>query len=148
MGKALYLMYHLNPNYIIGLVDGEGSFTVYVNLNKSQNRRVRVEPKFYLKLTEEDKDILYQLQKFFGCGSVYFQKDTRPNHKNCFRYEVYNREDLNQIIIPFFQKNKLKFPTKKRDFEIFCELMEMINNGGHLKDVGLRKMFNLKQKMH
>lgn len=141
-------MYHLNPDYIIGLVDGEGSFTVYINPNKKHNRRVRAEPKFYVKLTEEDKEILYQLQKFFDCGSVYFQKDTRPNHKNCFRYEVYNREDLNQVIIPFFKEHILKFPTKKRDFEIFCELMEMINRSDHLKEVGLRKMFQLKQKMH
>ncbi len=141
-------MYQLDPNYIVGLVDGEGSFTVYVNLNKNQNRRVRVEPKFYLKLTEEDKDILYQLQKFFKCGSVYFQKDTRPNHKNCYRYEVYNRDDLNKVIIPFFKKNKLKFSTKKGDFETFCELMEMINRNDHLSTLGLRKIFALKQTMH
>ena len=141
-------MYHLDPNYIVGLVDGEGSFTVYVNLNNNLNRRVRVEPKFYLKLTEEDKEILYKLQKFFKCGSVYFQKDTRPNHKNCYRYEVYNRDDINKIIIPFFKQNELKFSTKKRDFKIFCELMEMINKNDHLEKVGLRKMFDLKQTMH
>ncbi len=141
-------MQKINPNYIVGLVDGEGSFTVYVNLNKNKSRRVRVEPKFYVKLIEEDRDILYQLQKFFGVGSVYFQKDTRPNHKNCYRYEVYNRDDLNRVIIPFFTKHHLKFSSKKGDFKIFCKLMKMINNEEHLKDIGLKKMFLLKQKMH
>lgn len=141
-------MQKINPNYIVGLVDGEGSFTVYVNLNKNKFRRVRVEPKFYIKLIEEDKDILYKLQKFFGVGSVYFQKDTRPNHKNCYRYEVYNRDELNRIIIPFFTKNQLKFSSKKGDFKIFCKLMKMINQEAHLNNVGLKKMFLLKQKMH
>jgi hypothetical protein len=141
-------MYQLNPSYIVGLVDGEGSFTVYVNLKNNLNRRVRVEPKFYIKLTEEDKEILHQVQKFFKCGSVYFQKDTRPNHKNCYRYEVYNRDDINKVIIPFFKQNELKFSTKKRDFKIFCELVEMINKNDHLNNQGLKKMFDLKQTMH
>jgi hypothetical protein len=141
-------MQEINPNYIVGLVDGEGSFTVYINLNKNKSRRVRVEPKFYIKLIEEDKDILYKLQKFFGVGSVYFQKDTRANHKNCYRYEVYNRDDLKKVIIPFFMKHQLKFPSKEEDFRIFCKLMEMINNDEHLSDIGLKKMFLLKQQMH
>ena len=141
-------MQKINPNYVVGLVDGEGSFTVYVNLNKNKSRRVRVEPKFYIKLIEEDKDILYKLQKFFGVGSVYFQKDTRPNHKNCYRYEVYNRGDLNNVIIPFFAQHRLKFSSKKEDFKIFCTLMAMINKEEHLTNVGLKKMFLLKQQMH
>ena len=144
-------MQNLDPKYVIGLVDGEGSFTVYIRDPKSKTkvkRRVTVEPKFYLKLVEEDKEILYCLQKFFGCGSVYFQKDIRPNHKNCYRYEVYRRDDILNIIIPFFRKNTLQFSSKKRDFEIFCQLMEMINNHEHLSGNGLMNMYKLKQLMH
>jgi len=148
--KELTQMHNLNPDYIIGLVDGEGSFTVYVRnpLKSSQNRRVKVEPKFYLKLIEKDKEILYQLQQFFGCGSVYFQKDSRPNHQNCYRYEVYNRNELRTVIIPFFKKHMLKFPSKRNDFTIFCKMFELIENGSHLKESGLKKLFALKQTMH
>ncbi len=143
-------MQKINPDYIIGLVDGEGSFTVYVrNPSKvSLTRRVHIEPKFYLKLIEKDKKILYQLKDFFGCGSVYFQKDTRPNHQNCYRYEVYNRNDLKLVIIPFFKKHKLKFPSKKKDFDIFCKMFSMVDKGEHLKESGLKKLFKLKQRMH
>ena len=143
-------MHYLNPDYIIGLVDGEGSFTVYVRnpLKVSLTRRVQVEPKFYLKLIEKDKEILYQLKDFFGCGSVYFQKDNRPNHQNCYRYEVYNRNDLREVIIPFFKKHILKFPSKKNDFDIFCKMFLMIDRGEHLKESGLSKLFELKQRMH
>ena len=144
-------MRNLNPDYIVGLVDGEGSFTVYIRdpkLPRSKSRRVTVEPKFYVKLIDKDKEILYQLQKFFGCGSVYFQKDNRPNHQNCYRYEVYNRNDLVKIIIPFFKKNKLKFVSKKNDFYIFCKMMKMIVKNNHLNDKGLKLLFDLKQLMH
>ena len=144
-------MQNLKPDYIVGLVDGEGSFTVYVrNIDSSKEikRRVVVEPKFYVKLIEKDKKILYSLQKFFGCGSVYFQKDSRPNHQHCYRYEVYRRDDLLNVIIPFFKENKLKFVSKRKDFQIFCLMMKMIQKGEHLTPVGLRKLFLTKQKMH
>lgn len=145
-------MKEITPDYIVGLVDGEGSFTVYVrdpySDQKQQKRRVVIEPKFYVKLIEKDKEILESLQKFFGCGSIYFQKDSRPNHQNCYRYEVYNRSDLLTVIIPFFKKNRLQFPSKRNDFELFCQMMEMIAREEHKSERGLKKLFAIKQKMH
>ena len=141
----------LNPNYIVGLVDGEGSFTVYVRNPdevKKVKRRTRAEPRFYLKLIEKDKDILYELKNFFGCGNVYFQIDKRENHQNCYRYEVGNRNDLENIIIPFFKKNRLKLMSKRKDFEIFCKIMNEIRKGEHLTKSGLKSLYQLKQKMH
>jgi hypothetical protein len=144
-------MKKLSPEYVVGLVDGEGSFTVYIrNIDSIApvKRRVVVEPKFYIKLVETDKVVLEKIRDFFGCGSVYFQKDTRPNHKNCYRYEVYKREDLINKIIPFFTKHPLFFPSKAKDFTIFCKLMKMIEQGTHSTESGLRKMFAVKQAMH
>jgi hypothetical protein len=141
----------LNANYVLGLVDGEGSFTVYVNnpeISTARKRRVRIEPKFYVKLVEEDKKILYEFQKFFSCGNVYYQKDSRTNHKDCYRFEVGSRKDIIESIIPFFSANKLKFETKKRDFNIFCKIVESIKQNEHLTDQGLLKLFKLKQQMH
>lgn len=143
----------LNDKYVVGLVDGEGSFTVYVRnitatTNSFRKRRVRIEPKFYVKLVETDKQILYEMKEFFGCGNVYFQKDSRKNHKNCYRYEVSNRNDLIKIIIPFFKRNLLMFPSKTKDFKIFCQIMEGIKRGKHLNDKGLMSLYRMKQKMH
>ena len=141
----------LNPNYIVGLVDGEGSFTVYIRNpkeSKVKKRRVRAEPKFYLKLVARDKKALYSLREFFGCGSVYFQKDKRANHQDCYRYEVVNRNDIKKIIIPFFQKYQLHLPSKIKDFKIFRMITKRIEKGDHLTTSGLRALYTLKQKMH
>ncbi len=138
-------------DYVVGLVDGEGSFTVYVCdrvRSRAAKRRVRVEPRFYLKLVAHDREILEALQRFFGCGNVYFQKDNRKNHQHCYRFEVTNRHDLNLVIIPFFRKNLPKFPSKRKDFDIFCDLMERINRGEHLTDRGLETLYRIKQQMH
>ena len=141
----------LNSNYVVGLTDGEGSFTAYVknpDSVKVAKRRTKVEPRFFLKLIEKDKKILFELKKFFGCGNVYFQKDKRANHQNCYRYEVANRNDLEKIIIPFFKRNSLKLRSKKSDFEIFCQILKMVQRNEHLQESGLRKIYLLKQKMH
>lgn len=141
----------LSKDYIVGLVDGEGSFTAFVrNLDQSTERirRTRVEPRFYVRLVERDKIILDALKNYFGCGRVYFQKDRRKNHQDCYRFEVFNRKEIKEKIIPFFKENQLRFPSKRKDFRIFCELMERIKKGEHLTESGLRKIFKLKQKMH
>lgn len=68
-------MHMLNSDYVVGLVDGEGSFTVYLrnpDEKKTVKRRVKAEPRSYLNLIEKDKNILYELRKFFGCGKVYY----------------------------------------------------------------------------
>src|SRR3989344_909450 len=141
----------LSKDYIVGLTDGEGSFTAFVrNIDQSTERirRTRIEPRFYVRLVERDKTILDALKNYFGCCSIYFQKDRRKNHQDCYRYEVFNRKEIQEKIIPFFKENRLRFPSKRKDFKIFCELMERIERGEHLTESGLRKIFQLKQKMH
>ena len=140
-----------NQHYVVGLVDGEGSFTVYVRNpkeNKIVKRRVKAEPRFFLKLIEKDRKVLFGLKKFFGCGNIYFQKDKRKNHQNCYRYEVVNRKDLRNTIIPFFKKHPLKTMSRQKDFIIFCNLIGLIEKGEHLNKKGLKKLYRLKQKMH
>lgn len=141
----------LTKDYIVGLVDGEGSFTAYVynpNKDNGRKRRTRAEPKFFLKLVEKDKVILDDLKKFFNCGNVYFQKDNRKNHHNCYRFEITKREHLEKVIIPFFKKNRLRFPSKLKDFKIFCEIVKKIRKEEHLTNAGLSNLYKLKQKMH
>src|SRR3990167_9046970 len=106
----------LSNEYVLGLVDGEGSFNIRVNRHK---RRARVELKFSLKLRHQDKGILDELQRFFVCGNVYIQRDKRENHSLCYRFEVQNRKDITKKIIPFFKENSPKIPSRKRDFELF-----------------------------
>jgi hypothetical protein len=131
----------LNKNYVIGLVDGEGSFNVRVNDKK---RRAKVELKFSLKLRHQDKEILDELQKFFGCGNIYIQRDKRANHSLCYRFEVQNKEEIIKKIIPFFKKNSPKIQSRKKDFELFEQITELSQKA----PVDLKKIQKLKEQMH
>ena len=132
----------LDNNYIVGLVDGEGSFNVRINPNK--NRRAKVELKFSLKLRYQDKEILNELKEFFGCGNVYIQNDKRENHSLCYRFEVQNKNEIFEKMIPFFNENPPLIASRKRDFELFKKIVELVKN----EPTDFEKIQILKQQMH
>ena len=131
----------LEKEYVLGLVDGEGSFNARIN---QQRRRAKVELKFSLKLRHQDKEVLDELQKFFGCGKVYIQNDKRANHSLCYRFEVQNKKEIVEKIIPFFEQNCPRLPSRKRDFELFKQIAELLQNDS----VNLEKVEELKSQMH
>ena len=132
----------LSADYVLGLVDGEGSFNVRVN--QQATRRAKVELKFSLKLRHQDKEILDALQQFFGCGKVYIQNDKRVNHSLCYRFEVQNKKEIIEKIIPFFEANKPKLPSRMRDFELFMRITELAKQDS----VDFEQIENLKAQMH
>ncbi len=112
----------LNKEYVLGLVDGEGSFNVSINDKK---RKAKISLRFSLKLRHQDKEILEKLQEFFECGNIYIQRDKRANHSLCYRFEVQNKKEIFEKIIPFFEENSPLIPSRKKDFELFKEIASL-----------------------
>jgi len=131
----------MEKEYVLGLVDGEGCFNVRIN---RQRRRARVELKFSLKLRHQDKEVLDELQRFFGCGKVYIQNDRRANHSLCYRFEVQNKKEIVEKIIPFFEQNCPRLPSRKKDFELFKKIAELSKDSF----ADLDKIERLKSQMH
>jgi hypothetical protein len=136
----------LTADYVLGLVDGEGSFAVH--FNQSQRRRAKVEPRFCLKLRAEDRILLDELREFFECGQIYIQRDRRPNHNLCYRFEVSNRRELFEKIIPFFEQHPPRSPSKQRDFALFRQVLTLVRQDAHLSEDGLESMRQLAAQMH
>ena len=132
----------LTADYVVGLVDGEGSFNVRINEHK--NRKAKIELKFSLKLRHQDKEILDELQRFFNCGKVYIQRDKRKNHSLCYRFEVQNKKEIIEKIIPFFEENPPKTNSRKKDFELFKKISMLSQED----NIDFEKIRNLKSQMH
>jgi len=49
---------------------------------------------------------------------------------------------------PIFKKYKLKFQSKQKDFEIFCDLMKRFKKKEHYTLEGLRNLLKIKSQMH
>ncbi len=136
----------LSEDYIVGLTDGEGCFYVEVR-PPSITHDTRVEMHFYIKLREDEFPLLLEVQKFFGCGGVYYQKEYRVNQRNCYRFGVTAQKDLQEKIIPFFDKYSLK-SQKLRNYLLFRQIALMVKNNEHRVEGGLEKIRLLKSQMN
>jgi len=137
----------IDANYIVGLTDGEGCFYVNVRPPGVKKFNYRVETHFYIKLRRDEYPLLKKIQEFFGYGAIYFQKEKRKNHSACYRYEVNNRNDIINKLVPFFKKYPLQ-GKKQKDFQIFSKIVEIINRNEHLNEKGLEKVRQLKSIMN
>lgn len=120
-------MKKITANYITGFIDGEGCFTLHIFKTPKSQFGYCFTPSFSVSQNTESVRVLEEIQVFFGCGFI--RKDRKTS-----KYEVRSLSNLHNIIIPFFKKNRLR-TAKKRDFEIFCEICNILESGEHLNTV-------------
>ena len=125
----------LDARWVSGFVDGEGCF--HVSINKSQKMSIgwQVLPEFRVVQHERDESVLKELQQFFQAGKVVTNHDTRKELR------IRKLDDLKKIVL-FFKQNKLR-TGKKKNLEIFGEILELMDNKKHLTVEGLTKIANL-----
>lgn len=112
----------LNPWYITGLVDGEGSWVISITKNSKRSLGFHITLSFEIGLHNKDLNILKGLLSYFGVGGIY------KHSGDMLRYKVSSVKDLLKVIIPHFDKYPLV--TKKRaDFELFKSALSIINKG-------------------
>ena len=133
--------------WIVGYVDGEGCFSVSMFRNKSTRYGWQVFPEFVITQGEKSLNSLKMIQNFFGCGRIFINRRYDNHKENLYRYCVRSIKDLNGKIIPFFKENRLK-TEKKKDFEMFVEIMELMFKQEHFSLKGLKKIANLIQRMN
>ena len=139
----------LSADYIVGLTDGEGSFTVYLLPPKKEHGSVsyRVQCRYYIKMREDELPLLEKVQKFWGCGKIYFQHEYRENQRDNYRFEIFNYDLLKQVVVPFFIRHPLE-SKRDKDFELFCQILDLAMAKAHHTKDGLQKIMKLKSKMH
>lgn len=143
--------------WIVGFVDGEGCFSINFvkQSNKQEKNRIRKGYKtgyqiFYEFAVTQGESSLKSLEKmkdFFGVGSIYINKRYDNHKEHLQRYVVRKKDDLVNVIIPFFKKYELR-TSKKKNFEIFAKCMVDIEKGKHLTKTGAIKIALMTEKMN
>lgn len=139
----------LSADYIVGLTDGEGSFTVFLNPPNKKYGSVnyRIQCRYYIKMREDELPLLEKVQKFWGCGKIYFQREYRKNQRDNYRFEIFNYDLLKQVVEPFFKRHPLE-SKRIKDFELFCQILDLAIKKAHYTKRGIHKIVKLKSKMH
>ena len=134
----------LDALWIVGFTDGEGCFHISINKLTGMSLGWQVLPEFRIVQHEKDEAVLYKLKEYFGFGDVKINNTDENAARKGFR--VRGLENLKKVV-EFFKKNPLK-TTKKKNFEIFAEVIQMMDNKKHLTKEGLDNIAKLVSEMN
>ena len=143
----------VNPNWVIGFVDGEGCFSIgLIRQPDRANRKgyktgYQVSHEFAVTQGAKSVDCLRDLQVFFGVGSVLINNRHDNHREHLYRYVVRAREELLEVVIPFFRGNRLR-TSKAADFDKFVRCLELINAKAHLTRNGLIAIAQITETMN
>ena len=139
--------------WVIGFVDGEGCFSIgFIRQQDRMNRKgyktgYQVSHEFAVTQGAKSIEVLHELKKFFKVGQVVINR-RHDNHKeHLHRYVVRSRKDLLEVIIPFFERNRMR-TSKQQDFEKFAQCVGMVNKGYHLSYEGLISIAKITETMN
>ena len=121
-------------SYISGFVDGEGCFCVSFQPSKRHRFGWEVRPSFSVSQNADRAELLYIMQKKWGCGSI------RPDRSDkTMKFEVRNIGDLVAKVLPHFQMFPLVSP-KQTDFAGFEKICRWVGEGRHLELMGFEQI--------
>lgn len=119
---------HLDTQWIVGFVDGEGCFNLDVHIKEDMKWGIQIQPEFTVVQIEHDVQILHALKAHFGCGSVGVNRKDATSTR--MHYRCKSVKDLKEKILPFFEKHQLK--TKKGvEFKKFREIVNLMYDNYH-----------------
>ena len=123
--------------YLSGFTDGEGNFNVSV-INRQKDYKHGWKVTLSFNISQKDRTIPLMFKKVFGCGTIRYRKDGI-----CY-FEVRAIKDIIRTVIPFFREFPLISESKKKQFEIFCRIAQLIEKKQHLKKEGMREILKLR----
>jgi hypothetical protein len=133
--------------WISGFTDGEGCFSVAVISNKTTRFGKQIFPEFVITQGAKSLPALEEIKKYFGCGNIFVNKRYDNHNENLYRYCVRSLRELDQQIIPFFQRYPLR-TYKQNDFIIFQKVVETMLEKKHLEITGWKQILKLISKMN
>lgn len=132
----------IDPWFVTGLIDAEGSFTVSVLKSSSTKTGWGVNARLKITMHITDLDLMLNLKNFFGedKGKMVIFKDTCT-------YRVDKLKDILEVIIPHFDKYP-PVTQKLADYILFKEIVSLMKNKEHLTLDGLKKVLSLKASLN
>jgi LAGLIDADG endonuclease len=139
--------------WTVGFVDGEGCFSIGFVRQPDRAGRVgyrtgyQVVHSFSVTQAASSAAALEELHEFFGVGRIYRNQRHDNHREHLLQYRVARRDDLLEVIIPFFERHPLR-TAKRADFEKFSACVRRTASGSHLTAPGLLEIVEIAQTMN
>ena len=124
--------------YIAGYVDGEGSFSVSVQRNRTCRVGFQLVPEFHVSQNGDRAQVLELIRDRLGCGYI------KPNSKRdkALVLVVRERQALLERVIPFFERVPL-LSSKRADFKKFARIVRQMAQGHHRTLAGFGQLLEV-----
>lgn len=133
-------IFTLNPYFITGLTEAEGSFSIK-HKDKKAKYNINLSLRFKITMLAYETELLTMVKSYFGCASLSIAKDGTVN---C---EIKDIKSINKYLLPHFWDYPLR-GTKYLYFLSFKEAMYLINSKEHLTKEGLDKVIEISYNMN
>ena len=131
----------ISDDYLAGFTDGEGCFYVGFGYRKDLPLKWQIITEFHLSQNPSGEHLLEYFTKRLGCGYLKLNHAKSKTDKTLVLV-VKDRKDLKEKLIPFFRKHSL-VGSKAEDFEIFCKVLQIIEEKKHLTINGLKELTDI-----
>ena len=146
IGKEQIQREKLHPQYVVGFIDGEGSFSISIGKHKTLRRGYEVRPEFEIELRKDDQEILERIVVTIGTGRIYDCSYDRYGWYPHAKYKITSIWKLKELLFPFLDKYRLQ-AKKAKMYERFRIIVLMLCNKEHLSDAGFAKIVRLRDEM-
>jgi hypothetical protein len=126
--------------YLAGFADGEGSFNFSFRPRPDYRMPWKVAACF--NVSQKDKVILALFKRHLRCGTL------RARPDGVWYFEVNNLNAIRENVIPFFRRFGFLSAKKKRDFQIFRQVISLMEKGEHLTKAGIATILRLRNEMN
>jgi hypothetical protein len=133
----------LMPWQVTGLADGEGGFNCSILNTRKGLTGKTVKLEFKVTQKTHSEGILYELKKFFDCGSVVIDNRKTDTKK----YHVTALSHILEKIIPHFDSYPC-LTSKNLNFSDWKKIVLIMSKKEHLTIKGMEKIIKLASKMN
>ena len=129
--------------FLGGFVEGEGSNSVSISINKNFKYGINIQPVFNVTQHKNGLSILYSYKELFNSGSI-VEKSGSPD---IFVYTLKGYKQIIKNVIPFLEVYVQPFSCKKEEYFLFKEIVLQSSEGKQKNKESLIEMVKLIYKL-
>ena len=145
-GKEQIQKEKLNPHYVTGFIDGEGSFSISIGRHKTLKRGYEIRPEFEIEVRKDDQEILERVCVTIGAGRIYDLSYERYGWFPHAKYKITSIWDMKEYLFPFLDKYQPQ-AKKGKSYKLFRQIVLMVCDKQHLSDKGFEKIVRLRSEL-
>lgn len=126
-------------HFLGGFVEGEGSNSVAISVNKNFKYGVNIQPIFNVSQHKNGIDILYSFKELFNGGSVV----AKSGSPDVYVYTIKGYKQIIESVIPFLETYVQPYSCKKNEYLLFKEIVLRSSEGKQKDKDSLIEMVKL-----